>query len=377
MAELLYIVDPLSKQLTPVNPVSFADIGVKERQDLEAWVTSHPDVLGEELLVVTSEFDRFDRCDRRLDLLALDKNGCLVVIELKLDLSRSFADQQAIRYAAFCSTMTMDQVIAATAAFHKCSDDETVQKVLAFLEADELPELNSQPRIILAAGSLDDEELTSTVLWLRSFGVDITCVEMKPYQLPASETLVLVPRVIIPLPEAKDYLVRVEQKQVAQVQKSKEGNRLRGFWGIVAQKFNSLKCGFTVRPRATSSYLPVPVGYSKVHYEWLPLKTAGILRVALHLESDDRAVNEKRLNKLLARKAEIEKGVGHPFFAEFWGRKQRWATAEFRLPFDPMAASEVVASEAVRVMGILIERTWPIIEPVLKETENPQSSAGD
>ena len=112
MSELLFIVDPVSKQLSPVEPVSFADIGVKERQDLEAWVTSHPLVLGEELLVITSEFDRFDRSDRRLDVLALDKNGYLVVIELKLDLSHSFADQQAIRYAAFCSTMTMDQVVS-------------------------------------------------------------------------------------------------------------------------------------------------------------------------------------------------------------------------------------------------------------------------
>jgi hypothetical protein len=60
----------------------------------------------------------------------LDKSGCLVVIELKLDLSRTFADQQAIRYAAFCSTMTMDQVIAAMSAFHKCSDDEAAQKAL-------------------------------------------------------------------------------------------------------------------------------------------------------------------------------------------------------------------------------------------------------
>lgn len=110
----------------------------------------------------------------------------------------SFADQQAIRYAAFCSTMTLNQVIAAMVAFHKCSDGEAAQKVLALLDADDLPKLNGQPRIILAAGSLDDEELTSTVLWLRSFGVDITCVEMKPYRLPDSGTLVLVPRVIIP-----------------------------------------------------------------------------------------------------------------------------------------------------------------------------------
>ena len=103
MSELLFIVDPVSKQLASVNPVSFEDIGVKERQDLETWVTSHPLVLGEELLVVTSEFDRFDRSDRRLDVLSLDKKGYLVVIELKLDIatrlltSRQSAMRRSVR----------------------------------------------------------------------------------------------------------------------------------------------------------------------------------------------------------------------------------------------------------------------------------------
>ncbi|HQB07930.1 MAG TPA: hypothetical protein PK712_08720, partial [Rectinema sp.] len=52
-----------------------------------------------------------------LDILALDTEGVVVVIELKLDANRSLADLQAIRYAAFCSTMTMDDVIALLAKF--------------------------------------------------------------------------------------------------------------------------------------------------------------------------------------------------------------------------------------------------------------------
>ena len=145
--------------------------------------------------------------------------------------------------------MTMDQAVSALAAFQKCSEDEATQKILGFLEAEELPELDNQPRIILAAGSLDDEELTSTVLWLRSFGVDITCVEMKPYQLPDSGTLVLVPQVIIPLPEAKNFLVRVEQKQVAQIKKAKEATAIGKLWEAIAAHFDGADLGVTARPR--------------------------------------------------------------------------------------------------------------------------------
>ena len=44
-----------------------------------------PGCLGEELLIIQKEFSGFDDTQERLDLLALDKDGRLVVIENKLD----------------------------------------------------------------------------------------------------------------------------------------------------------------------------------------------------------------------------------------------------------------------------------------------------
>jgi hypothetical protein len=72
----------------------------------------------------------------------------------------------------------------------------------------------------LAAGGFDDPEVTSCVLWLRSFGVDIACVEITPYRLPDNR-IALVPRVIIPLPETKDYMVSAEEKEAEQAQQRK------------------------------------------------------------------------------------------------------------------------------------------------------------
>jgi hypothetical protein len=362
MADKLYLVDPASKQLTSINPISLSDLGIGERKDLEAWVTANPEVLGEELLVVTSEFNRFDRSDRRLDVLALDKKGALVIIELKLDLSRSFADQQAIRYAAFCSTMTMEQVAEELAIFKGCPQEEARSTILDFLQTDELPELDDKPRIILAAGSLDDEELVSTVLWLRSFGVDITCIEMTPYHLANDDQIALVPRTIIPLPEAKNYVVRVEKKQISKVERSQEAKLDIELWQVVAASFNALNIPFKVTPRK-ASFMPVPIGHGEIHYEWLRRRRDPYLSVALHLESRDREINQSRLKPIADHKNEIATGVGYTFIAEMWGKN--WATAEFRVPYDPVNPMDV-APEAVRVMQLLIERTWPIIEPIVK-----------
>jgi hypothetical protein len=363
MPDLIYLVDPSSKRLTAVQSTDFSSLGIRERKDLETWVVYHPEVLGEPLLIITSEFDRFDRSGRRLDLLALNKEGVLVVVELKLDLSRSFADQQAIRYAAFCSTMTMEQLIRAMVSYHECTEEESRERVQVFLEVDALPELGNKPRIILAGGSLDDEELTRTVLWLRSFGLDITCLELTPYSLPNNGELILAPRTIIPLPEAKNYIVKVEQKQVAHTQRRQSDVILQRLWELLKEQFNGIGLQFKIGSRTNVGYLKIPIGHSEMHYEWNPRLSTGLIRVALHFESDDRTTNERRLNLIATHRDAISKGIEFPFHVEMWGKS--WATAEFRVPWDIATPPEVVAPVALTTMQQLIQRTWSLIEPLI------------
>jgi hypothetical protein len=63
--------------------VSFTDVGALEVQHLERWIAAKPELLGERLLVITTQFAGFDRTRDRSDILALDEAGKLVVIELK------------------------------------------------------------------------------------------------------------------------------------------------------------------------------------------------------------------------------------------------------------------------------------------------------
>jgi RecB family endonuclease NucS len=41
-----------------------------------------PQILEEDLLIVTNEYNKFDKTRERLDLLALNRDGKLVIIEL-------------------------------------------------------------------------------------------------------------------------------------------------------------------------------------------------------------------------------------------------------------------------------------------------------
>ena len=55
-------------------------------------------------MILQEEFDGWDETRERLDVLALDKNGRLVIIENKLDDSGKDVVWQAQKYAAYCSS---------------------------------------------------------------------------------------------------------------------------------------------------------------------------------------------------------------------------------------------------------------------------------
>ena len=55
--EQLYTVD--GAKATAANRVSLTEAGLLERQHLQEWVIAHPEILGEDVLIVTFEFDRW------------------------------------------------------------------------------------------------------------------------------------------------------------------------------------------------------------------------------------------------------------------------------------------------------------------------------
>ncbi|GAM62057.1 putative inner membrane protein [Vibrio ishigakensis] len=78
---------------------------------MQEWLANQPDALGEELLIIQKEFDGFDDTRERLDLLAMNKDGNLVIIENKLDDTGRDVMWQALKYASYCSNLTKSQIV--------------------------------------------------------------------------------------------------------------------------------------------------------------------------------------------------------------------------------------------------------------------------
>lgn len=209
----MYKVDLQNKQLQPLDEISYASLGLKERFDIQEWIEKTPDILGEELLIIAKEYELPSRC--RLDLLAIDKNAQLVIIELKRDDSGAGVEWQAIKYASYCAVFTNEELFRIFAAYLQVSEEEAQQRIEHFVDTeDALESLNQKQRIILASRKYHSD-VVSAILWLLDYGLDIQCVKIDPYLDPDTHTLFIYPSTIIPAPEARDYIKRRETKSKA------------------------------------------------------------------------------------------------------------------------------------------------------------------
>ncbi len=204
----MYQVNVDKKQLVPLSVQSFSQMGLRERFDIQEWVAKTPSILGEDLLVIAKELPLPSNI--RLDLLAVDRQANLVIIELKRDDSGRNVEWQAIKYASYCSSFLADDIFTWLADYQGIDHDDAQEQIESFIET-ELDELNQSQRIILIAQQFHSD-VASAVLWLREFGVDMKCVRLQAFT-DADARLFVNPEIIIPLPEAKDYIKRKEAKQ--------------------------------------------------------------------------------------------------------------------------------------------------------------------
>ena len=207
----MFRINPENRASEKISEVEFSRLGLRERRDIQEWIAANPGILGEGLLIIGKEFSSFDRTNERLDLLAVDRDGYLVIIELKRDDTGANAHWQAIKYASYLRHATASEIVAMLAKHERASHDEAIERLLQHMDADDLNYLNHGQRIILASHRFAPE-VTSAVLWLNEKVPDdnlITCVQLIPYHDQQQDALYVQASTIIPLPGADDYTVRI------------------------------------------------------------------------------------------------------------------------------------------------------------------------
>ena len=211
--EKMSIYNITSIGIEEVPKTDFVQMGILERNHLQAYLRDKIEVIAPDTMIIAEEFSEWDDSKRRIDLLGVDKNANLVVIELKRTETGDYMELQALRYASMISNMSFKRCVS---IFQKYIDSrnfnlDAEEELINFFDWD-MPleeDFATDVKLVLASANFS-KELTSSVLWLISKGVDIKCVRLTPHK--HKEDLLLDVSQIIPLPESEDYWVKIKEK---------------------------------------------------------------------------------------------------------------------------------------------------------------------
>lgn len=152
-----------------------ADYGRREALDLESWLESDPSIIRPGLKIIGRQV--LTRSGP-LDLLAIDRTGSVVVIELKRDRLPREALAQAIDYAADIATWTLEKLGEVCASYSGDALEDTLAAAFPDIDLESLT-INGTQRIVLVGFALEPA-LERMIEWLsEAYSVAINAVVLK------------------------------------------------------------------------------------------------------------------------------------------------------------------------------------------------------
>ncbi len=314
----MYLINKETNSIQPLIKRTFTALGIKERAHLQEWIANNPSALGEELLIIQKEFSGFLDTYERLDLLALDKAGNLVVIENKLDDSGKDVTWQALKYAAYCSSLTKDQIeeIFQNYLVSQGNSKSATLLLSEFFDHTDYSEINlnkgGTQRIIFIAANFR-KEVTATVLWLMRFNIQLKCFKATPFEL--NDQLFLTLDQIIPIKDAQDYMISMAskaQEEVRTEEEAKTRHKVRlAFWGKLLNAIKGQSLLFQ-NSSATKDHWLTAGGLNISGISYQLVITMNYACVLLYLGRSSTEENKKLFDVLSQYRNEIEKTFGTP-----------------------------------------------------------------
>ncbi|ODS38687.1 MAG: hypothetical protein A7316_07425 [Candidatus Altiarchaeales archaeon WOR_SM1_86-2] len=194
------------KKVEEVNQTKFKQ-EEKLEEDLEDWIENRPSIIEDNLLIIGRQV-LIPEVNDKIDLLALDTDGNVVIIELKKGKLKDPVDIQALRYASYVSRWGYEDLEKQANNYFSGKGEkdfnfnEKFEEFCSSAGIDKAPDLNQDQKIIIVGSKLK-EKLGSVALWLRGHSINIRVIEVSLYK--DGENLYLSPQVIIPVPTTEKF----------------------------------------------------------------------------------------------------------------------------------------------------------------------------
>jgi len=208
-------IDRENRSFTLLDTPTLADVSITERYDLQEYIFNSPDAffkeIGQDLFLIGKEIEPSENVQDRIDLLAVDKKGASVIVELKRG-SDKLQMLQAISYAGMVAQWESEDF------FHLLDEDQQ-EWLTDFLEVDR-EDVNRRQRIILVAEAYDYALLVSAEWLSEQHSVDITCCRIAVAKDADTNSEYLACSNVFPAPE-------LAQESVSRGRRSGESRKLR------------------------------------------------------------------------------------------------------------------------------------------------------
>jgi len=184
---------------TQLKPLTRSKLDLEER--LEGWMDGDLSVLADDMLVIgrqtTTAFGGV------IDLLCLDRNGDVVIVELKRDKTPRDITAQTLDYASWIKDLSREDIVEIAGQYlgsRGTNLDQAFQKKFG----SDLPEvLNENHRMLIVASEIDSSSERIISYLSDQYGVDINAATFHYFKTEAGEELLA--RIFLIQPEAVTY----------------------------------------------------------------------------------------------------------------------------------------------------------------------------
>lgn len=309
----MYLIDRHSNKINKLEKKTFSELEFGERKHLQEWIAKDPTCLGEELLIIQKEFNGFDDTNERLDLLALDKEGNIVVIENKLDDSGKDVTWQIIKYASYCSSFSKQQIID---TYQKYLGTSTIaeEKLSEFFDNKDIEEISlnqglTSQRLILVSANFR-KEITSSIIWLMNYNLNIKCFKVTPFSL--NEQLFLTFEQILPTQDTGDLVIKMASKSqeeiyVQKTQKNRHNIRIQ-FWEQFINENKNKNGIFSNNSPIEKPYMGKGIGVTGLGL-YLVINRS-YCRTEIYISTGIKEKNKEYFDELYQYRNEIEEKFG-------------------------------------------------------------------
>ena len=154
-----------------------------EEAVLEDWLESNPDGIIEDGRVLIIGRQVMTNFGGFIDLLGFDREGDVVVVELKRDRTPRDTIAQSLDYASFAERLDTTQLQDILRSYLNDDSLSLAEHHREYFElgSDEAVAFNKDQRIVIV-GQRVTPEIRQTAAFLRSKGLRVTCVEFTFFQ---------------------------------------------------------------------------------------------------------------------------------------------------------------------------------------------------